>query len=360
MKEKINFIENLKTLGIFLAVLWHSAIAYSTIYTPWLIEDPEQSIWLAPIKMTARSFFWGLLFLVAGYTVPAFYKAFGYRKYIKELTINYGVPVIITILTITPFVLYLDYINHNPSHHLSFWGYYYHYFLSLKGFSVGNTWLLINIMILGALYTTLTDATADAARDMDIRQLNNKHIIIYALGLFFATECVSLAYPANDWIWFHILEPYHLPQYLSLFFIGIFSQKGGWLNTLGKNTGYLWLGIGLLLFTINCIVSFYQLIVPQWVRPLWFAFSCTSFCVGLFVIFREHCQKTNWFFTRLAENSKYIYLIHVLFVVSIQYFLLPYDWNPMLKFLFALVTSYVLSVAAAELLRLIPKTKRFA
>ncbi len=358
MKEKVNFSENLKTLGIFLAVLWHSAIAYNTIHTPWLIQDPEQSIWLTPIKMTARSFFWGLIFLYAGYTVPAVYKIFGYKKYIKQLSINFGVPVIITVLTIVPFVLYLDYIVTNPLHHLSFWSYYADRFLTLKGFSVGHTWLLINIMIVAALYTTLTDATTDAAR-MDIRRLNNKHIIAYAIGLFFTTESVSLAYPPNDWIWFHILEPYHLPQYLSLFFIGIFSRKSGWLNTLDKKTGYLWLCIGFILFFINGLVAINDINPPPWFSPLWFAFSCTSFCVGLFVVFREHCQKTNKFFLMLSENGKFIYLIHVLYVVLIQYYLLPFDWEPVNKFLFTLGASYVLSVLSAELVRLIPGTKRF-
>lgn len=87
----------------------------------------------------------------------------------------------------------------------------------------------------------------------------------------------------------------HLPQYVSLFVIGMMAYRGDWLRRLPTATGLIWLGIGVV-----AVAGRYAIILPggwEWLpatltssglfRSLWEALICVGLCVGLLTLFRE-------------------------------------------------------------------------
>ena len=43
------------------------------------------------------------------------------------------------------------------------------------------------------------------------------------------------------------MEPAHLPQYASLFVIGLLAGRGRWIDTMPRRRGLAWLAVGVFL-----------------------------------------------------------------------------------------------------------------
>ncbi|HEY2595081.1 MAG TPA: hypothetical protein VGK33_14385 [Chloroflexota bacterium] len=87
------------------------------------------------------------------------------------------------------------------------------------------------------------------------------------------------------------VEPAHLPQYASLFAIGLLAARGGWLTRLPTWTGMVWLAVGLALAAARYL---WALVAARGPDPtlwaVWEAFLCVGSCVGLPVLFRERVR----------------------------------------------------------------------
>jgi len=72
-------------------------------------------------------------------------------------------------------------------------------------------------------------------------------IATYALLLAVTTFVIRIWYPQDRWIGFLgfiQMEPAHMPQYASLFVIGLFAGPRRWLQTMPAQRGLIWLVIG--------------------------------------------------------------------------------------------------------------------
>src|SRR4029077_13934235 len=105
-------------------------------------------------------------------------------------------------------------------------------------------------------------------------------------------------YPQGRWIGFlHFIqmEPAHLPQYMSLFVIGVFAGPRRWLQTMPTRRALAWLAIGvglaLLAYVLAATAAPTGVAADDASRQLRIctaeAFICTGMCVGLPVLSRE-------------------------------------------------------------------------
>src|SRR5215469_3278818 len=86
-------------------------------------------------------------------------------------------------------------------------------------------------------------------------------------------------------------EPAHIPQYASLFLIGLFAGPRRWLETMPTRRGLIWLAIGGGLAIMNYLLVGLDIgngaDSSNWRVCIDEAFLCVGFCIGLPVLFRE-------------------------------------------------------------------------
>lgn len=150
LKERFLYIDNLRLLMIIFVVIMHSAVTYSGIGSWYYKEGGKLDLFSTVIfgfyQSFTQGYFMGFLFLIAGYFVPSSYDKKGFSKFIKERLVRLGIPTLIYMLIIHPFIIYfilnMNWLKINPS----FQKYYSEYITNLnfigkdeeKKFNLGN------------------------------------------------------------------------------------------------------------------------------------------------------------------------------------------------------------------------------
>ncbi len=337
---KIYYLDNLKVFLVALVVAHHAAQGYQ-LGELWLIPDPDQTKWLALLISTNATFFMGLFFFISGYFLPRSCEKTTRGTLFKKKVMRLGVPALCTVLFILPPTYYVSEYNQHESfiHFLTGW------FFTKEHFTFGHTWFIMQLLFYSSIYIALCPKRAHQVA------ISNSRIVLYTVALFVSTWLVSLKFPNGEWYFYHLVEPFHLPQYISLFAAGIMAYKSNWLHTVSPRMGYTWLGIGSICFAILVVLKAANIGFSPIGYTLWSSIMCSSFCVGLLTLFRECCNVQTPLLQFLAKNGYTVYLVHVLPVICVQRLLLPYSFGGMLKFFIAFVVSYIASYMLAALLR---------
>jgi surface polysaccharide O-acyltransferase-like enzyme len=197
----------------------------------------------------------------------------------------------------------------------------------------------------------------------------HRTILAYALLLAVITAFVRIWYPMDRWVTLLVVpaEIAHLPQYLSLFVLGIMAYRGDWLRRLPTATGMTWLWIGV---AAALVCYTYSLGGWRWLPTLpgaidglvwntWEAFTCVGLSVGLLVLFRERFneQPGRWL-SALAGAAYAAYIVHVLVVMGVQSGLQPVALPAFTKFALVSLVGVPLSFGVGYLLRQLPGAKK--
>jgi surface polysaccharide O-acyltransferase-like enzyme len=189
---------------------------------------------------------------------------------------------------------------------------------------------------------------------------SNTTILVFALGLALVTFLVMIVYPVNTWtVLFGIFttEPVHLPQYASLFVVGILAHQGQWLTRMRTRQGMLWLGIGLALSALWCVRPFGAtggFSLATLMRSTWEAFECVALCIGLLVLFREFVTSAPQLVNMMAPAAFGVYIIHIFVVVPLQFAVIGLSAPPLIKFAMVVLLAVPISFTLAALLRRLP------
>jgi hypothetical protein len=238
-----------------------------------------------------------------------------------------------------------------------------------------HLWFVEHLLIYAFLYTLwrqLPGSIRRAPLEWLPETLRHRHLVGYALLLALATFLVRIWYPIDTWI--GILgyiqsEPAHLPQYVSLFVLGLAAARKGWLQSLPSSLGRTWLGLGLLLAGLMWLA----MAPPFWwispyfagggcsveaaTRALWEAFLCIGMCVGLLVLFRDAFFAQTAPLRSLAADTYGVYLFHVPVLVALSY-ALGANLPPLASFLVVSVLGLVITTGLVEPVRRLPVLRR--
>ena len=153
--------------------------------------------------------------------------------------------------------------------------------------NLGHLWFLEHLLIYATLYAGLRVAVALPQRVPAIGLPSHGGIAAYAVALAAATFVIRIWYPQDRWIGFlgYIqMEPAHLPQYISLFVIGVLAWPRRWIETMPTRRGLVWLAIGgglavaaYLVIELGIIPGFGS---QDWRVCAWKSFLCVGLCVG--------------------------------------------------------------------------------
>jgi peptidoglycan/LPS O-acetylase OafA/YrhL len=373
-KKRFYYLDNLKVFLIFLVIIHHVGQAYGSTYGSWFYSYPGDQV--ESLKLLFRfngSFFMGLFFFISGYFLPASFDRHGARKFITDKLIRFGIPLLFAGFFMLPVLEYVKYVNYTGS--IGFIDFYIRHWLGYtpdteahqRAFYFAYFWFVEHLLVYSILYAAIRTVlqkyapTPSVSAAWDVRPYV---ILLYiaALGLITHLVRTSWGFPIGRWIFFLgfiDMEPALIPQYLSLFILGILAYRRSFLAALSVPRNILWLvpGLGIYMFTV---VQFYGE-GSQSAFFLWEyreAILCVGVCIGLLALFKTYLNRTGHLIQTLAENAYGAYIFHVPVAVALQYAFAPVQAGALTLFVVVSFLSIAGSFLTSFLMRFVPGMKR--
>lgn len=371
---RLYFADKLKVALTMLVIAHHAAQPYGPTGGAWPVVNAQHSPLLGPFFAVNAAFFMGLFFLISGFFVPQSYDRKGAADFLKSRLIRLGIPTAVFALFVSGPISFVT----GPAEHLKFDS-----FAALAAF-VGylydrawaplyaHLWFLLHLLLYGLIYALWRRyrPLSLGRRGKAGAHPTHGQIIIFLLALAGVTWVVRIWYPIDRWVALFFLIPSeiaHLPQYFSLFMIGVLAARRGWPQHTPAHLGILWLRIGLIaagLFYLLCLAG-PQLVTADLAKGgmswesmvwcFWEAIICTGFCVGLPVWFRERFKLPPGGLMRALISAAYgAYIIHILIVIALQFCLQAAPLPALAKFALVTMAGIAISFSLSHALRYIP------
>jgi peptidoglycan/LPS O-acetylase OafA/YrhL len=357
--QRLYFVQWLRVFLIALVVAHHAGQAYGPTGGGWPIHDKAQAAWLGPFFGLNAAFFMGFFFLISGYFTGPSHDRKGGGAFARDRLIRLGIPLVVfTFLVFGPLVYSRTDTQQN------FLAWYFGTYIGRWQIEMGHLWFVAQLLAYSLLYALYrmfvrqSSASRPAPRD--------GAILIFALALGIVGALVRTVYPQDRWVdilWIVPAEPAHLPQYVSLFVIGIVAGYSGWFTSVKSGVGARWFVVGVIAFFIGGFAFAMEDDLPAWLpfQMVWGfteAFVCVGMILGLTVFFRRFCAQPGRWLERLDGNVYGVYLIHWFLVIIIQAAVLNLALPATVKFLTVTAVGLVASFAITALARQIPAVRR--
>ena len=355
--RRLDYVQYLRIALIGLVVAHHAGQAYGPTGGAWPVRDPGSMALLRAFFAVNAAFFMGLFFLISGYFVAGPLARQGPSAYAKGRLVRLGIPLVAMMFGVFWPLAWAGY--HGPLGALPF---FVQTYVTNGSAAVGHMWFVANLLVFTLAYVAWRAWRGAARTPPDPPLPGHGAMLAYAVMLGLVSALVRVRYPVDHWVtWLVPSELAHLPQYVSLFALGIVASYGEWFNRLPRRIGFAWLAIGVgaaLAFYLCAIVGGPPGLIATggWqlgnlVWSLWEAFICVGLCVGLVVAFREYLDRPSARFGAFAENTFAVYVVHVPIIVVLQGMLLRAALPVAVKFLLVTAVGAVLSFRLATRLR---------
>lgn len=350
-KQRIAYIDQIKVWLTCLVVAHHAGQAYGPTGGVWVVNDDQKTAWMGQFFFVNASYMMGLYFFISGYFMVFSMQRKTNLQFLSDRMKRLGIPLLFfTLLVFLPF----NYLASDRS--LSIAAFFVDTYFKKPPIATGHLWFVASLLLYSFLYILIV--RVPAANQGNTKPFRFWYVWVYIIALSIVTGFIRMYYPVDTWrTWLIPIEVAHLPQYLSLFFIGTIFNKYGWLNAFRRLHGLLLLCVAIAAYLIAAFI-------PSTVRDYWItealleSLLCVGISVFLLVFFKYYLNKTIRLTTLLSENAYGIYLFHLLIVIAIQQLFAAVPVSANLKFLLVTLLSIALSLLVSFLLRKIGWIRR--
>ena len=372
--ERMDYVDAVRVFLILLVVAHHSVESYVVAQPPEIpLPDPPLARGGVFLWVNA-AFFMGLFFFLGGYFTPGAFDRKGPATFLSDRALRLGVPLLLGTILIVPLAGW-SHIALDPTlPPVSYWTYLTRDFFGggpkpdywppterWPVFNFGHLWFLEHLLVYAVLYAAFRAIMPPDDGKLWRKPPSHLALATYAILLAGATFIVRLWYPQGRWIGFlHFIqmEPAHLPQYMSMFVIGVFAGPRRWLQTMPTRRALAWLAIGvglaLLAYVLAATAAPTGVAADDASRQLRIctaeAFICTGMCVGLPVLSRELGLGAGRVWRVLARNVFAVYVFHFPIVLLLQWALIDAPMPKFLRLLMTVIGAIVGSFAFTDLI----------
>lgn len=365
-RSRLFYLDNLRVVLTILVVLHHAAITYGNIPL-WFYTEPAQDpsgALLDVFVIVNQTFFMGMFFLLAGYFVPGSVDRRGRRGFVRERLLRLGVPLLVFLVLLRPVAMapiYGQALASDPD--VPLWSLY------LLTFDPGPLWFVEVLLAMSLVYvlvrrvrerrsTTMTASSVDASTDRG-RLHWFVPVVVFTVGLAVVTFCWRWAFPAPYWPVVGLPSPGFLPQYVSLFVVGIFAYRGDWSNRLPGRAGLV--GVVMALVALPVMFAFGMTTPGSGAalgQILAEGFFATGVILTLLVFFRRFVTGEGRLWRFLSANAYAVYVLHALVLVGLGVVLSGPEGAAVTKFVVLAALAVPLTWALAAVVRALPGGKR--
>jgi glucans biosynthesis protein C len=377
--KRLLFIDNFRIWLMCGVLVVHLNTTYGPV-GPWMYHDPQApdlftSAFLTVLDAIGIACGMGIFFFLAGYFTPRSYDRKGGVAFVRDRIIRLGLPWLVYMLLLQPLVYYIAY-----SMPISFWSFYLLYLHGVGSIADGPIWfveLLLCFSILYAAWRWLTRSRVQATSETGVVP-GSLAIFGFIFGLGLVTFVVRLWWPAGFTPRLFNVPVGYLPQYISLYVLGILASRRNWFFTLTSRMARNWpliAGLSTLIFAGPAAFSIMQEAGAagnqevgyalaggfNWLAlcyALWESFVVVGLGIGLLVLFRERLNHQGKLAKGLAASVYTVYLIHPVVLVGFAYAFHVVTLYPLLKWAIAVVITIPLCFLVSLAIRKIPLVNR--
>jgi glucans biosynthesis protein C len=372
-KERLLYIDNLRLLMIIFVVIMHLAVTYSG-FGSWYFKEGRpigviSMILFGFYQSFTQGYFMGLLFLISGFFIPGAYDRKGFGKFIKDRVIRLGIPTLIYMLVINPFILYvqldLNWVRPKPEF-ISFYGDYTAKLKFLAG--SGPLWFAFALLIFSVAYGLVRYVT-NSVPNASKKELNLsfKNVILLILLIAICAFLIRLVQPIGTSIL--NMQLCYFSQYVILFIVGILAYRNNLFSMIDYKFGNRWLFCGLLLGFVAWVAIMVFGGANQdfngglsWqaaAYALWESFVAVAMSVGLITLFREKYNYQGKLVKVLSDNSFAVYVFHAPIIIAASQLIKTVTLLPIIKFaILCIVCIPVCFIFTHIVIKRIPLLKR--
>lgn len=234
--------------------------------------------------------------------------------------------------------------------------------------------LFLFLIVFAAVYAVMKRKIDNIYKKSELKPVSKISIIVFIM-IFLAASIVlfyltGLIYPDGSWTYFIGIKFLKLQitksiLYVLFFIMGIIV----FIKRIELSKSFL-KTIPLLIFlTIISTIAFlffkfdiyfqqffdlgYISTDLQFYNAIVHVLYCFLIFITLMAIFKKYLNRHSKLLSRLAANSYKIYILHLVYVVIIQYSIVDLQFDIFLKFLITAIGAFALSLGTSELIRLL-------
>ncbi len=357
---RLHFVQWLRVFLIALVVAHHAGQPYGPTGGSWPVSDPANSDLLLPFFAVNAAFFMGFFFLISGYFIEGSYDRHGPRAFLQSRLLRLGVPLVLIVVFLNGGIAHSD--SQSQS---GYFGFLWKDYIGGQ-MEFGPLWFIAHLLVYAVLYALWRLFMTATAAMQEPAVPGHLAVAAYTLALILATYLVRQVWPQDVWVrflGFIPMEPMHMPQYASLFVIGIIASRGDWFRRVPKGLAYTWFWTAVVVFGLAAAMTSPGVDLPGGLTAEGFwrmidSVICVGMILGLLVFFREHADHSGALSVRLAGSAYGVYLLHVYIVVGLQMAIVDMPLGPLTKFLVVTIAALILSFGLVDILRRIPAVRR--
>jgi glucans biosynthesis protein C len=377
--SRLAWVDNLRTLMILLVVNMHATVTYSHVGGWYIKEAPEPAIETKLIFLVwqghLQAFFMGLLFFVSAYFAELSLRKRGPAVFLKERLVRLGIPLLLYVLFIHPFVVYVlnPWGAKFPPIGTAYWEYLSSgHFL----FQTGPLWfaeaLLIFCFGLVAFHRFAAKATSQRETNSAVG-FSGWHALGIAALLAVTSFLVRTVQPIGTNV--QNLQLCFFPQYIVFFACGVWVARRGSLESIARlpmaaRAGWIALVCGpIALVTLLFVMRPY--LVPKVEAPImggwnpfalgyatWEQFAGVGLSLGAMALVSRLWSRSSALSEWLSARSFGVYVLHTPVLVGLTILFRGYSQNPYFNVLLLTASSLVATFILTDLLRRIPGVSR--
>jgi peptidoglycan/LPS O-acetylase OafA/YrhL len=348
-KERLSFLDNLRTFLIFLVVLFHAGVTYDKngIGTGWwIVVDSVNSDLPGLMNLFMDIFIMPTIFFVSGFFAPISMSK-GMGPFLKTRFRRLMIPWLLAVFTLIPLYKVIFLASRGlPQEH---WTTYFHFSNGI--YSMNWLWFLPALFLFDCLYVGL------AKLHLPTERLSLPWAVtgVFTLGLAWSVSIGALDLYGWTKTWLIDFQNERIVPYFLVFLLGSLCQKRAVLETGKKKLGLyiavaatVWIPMNLYaIVLINFFLKPGDYIVSLPVDRLlmWIGFHASMLAMTyLFVTtFRNWIDRGGRLARRLTSLSFGVYIVHVPVLGLIAMALLDSEMPGLLKYAIAAVVAWIAS-----------------
>jgi len=350
-EKRIYWMDNLRTVIIFLVVLYHAGGVYESgdAWTSfWLVDDPATNDVVSIFLIMFDIFMMPILFFISGYLTPMSLKNKTGWGFLKGKFRRLMVPWAVAVLTLIPLykVIFLYSRGLSQEH----WTTYFH-FSNPNISSQSWLWFLPVLFGFNLLYILLS-------RVKLLPEKVSFKVSVIAACVFGLVYTLSFDLTgARGWFGSPILDfqKERLPMYFMVFLLGALAYKQRlFVSEPGSKTLYnianyaSWVPVtAYILFLLMPFIAEDGVLITWFVDRaiVWVSFylSLLSLMIIMLETFRRYLNKPGRLWSELNRNSYGVYIIHVIVIGVFGTLLLNLNVSALVKYPLLILSAYSVS-----------------
>jgi len=358
------YLDNVRSLVIFLVIAMHAAVTYSG-FGDWYYNEGTsdmlsifEKIVFGLFQSFLQAWFMGTLFFISAFLATKSLKKRGATQFLKERFFRLGLPLLVYLFLIAPFIYFvlLGYWKEN-----AIIDNYIRYLTNFKWLfsSSGPLWFVEALLLFCIVYVAVRKFFP---KPKVIHTFNAKNIVLVIIITGIVAFLIRLISPIGTN--FFNLQFSFFSSYVALFIMGILIGENNLFEYISREQNIKWFKItliaGIIIWFIIMLLGgvkdghLYFLGGFNWqsfAYALWEAFVAIGFTIGIIAYFKKHVNTNNKCTGVIADNSFGIYFFHTPILITISILLKQWTIEPFLKFIVVTIIAFIVTLIFTYLVR---------